>query len=75
MPASSPDCVIRSRDTTWDKAFAQNGLVSSHDCAMLPTHSHHRHHESSSHSTEGEHSHIRQIRPITPVTPVEYIPS
>jgi len=75
MPASSPDSATRSRDSTWDRAFAQNGLVSSHDCAMFSTHSHHRHHDSSSHSSEVEHSHTRQIRPITPITPVEYIPS
>lgn len=56
MPASSPDCDIRSRASTWDKALAQNGLVSSHDCAMFPTHGHHWHHESPSHNSEGEHS-------------------
>lgn len=56
MPASLPDCPISSRYSTWDKAFAQNGLVSSHDCAMFPTHRNDRHHESSSHSSEGEHS-------------------
>jgi len=75
MPAPSPDCVIRSGDSTWDKAFSQHGLVSSHDCAMLPTHRHHRHHQSPSHSSEGDHSHIRELRPITPITPVDYIPS
>ncbi|KAG8220905.1 hypothetical protein J3R82DRAFT_2405 [Butyriboletus roseoflavus] len=75
MQASSPDSDTRSRASTWDKAFAQNGLVSPHDCAMFPTHGHHWHHESSSHSSEGEQSHTRQIRPITPITPVEYTPS
>ncbi|KAF8141657.1 velvet factor-domain-containing protein [Boletus edulis] len=75
MPPSSPDCVIRSRDSPWDTAFAQNGFVSSHDCAMFPTYSHHRHHDSPSHSSEGEHPHTRHTRPITPITPIEYTPS